>query len=404
MTRNTISESSVFEAVLMCLKQKGKSITDIENEHSRKYTGDKAQQVYRDEPVWHNKRDLVNFVIRYLEIDAVKYASRSISVKTARIISILRVNGTIQDWNAHKRFGLWKLSQHPSTIRDFIVIVGKRDEERFRQFKIQHHQDILQSIKDTLHASNIWALNSHKHYDLWSTIREGDRVFFASLNSEFSYYGTVYKTLQSRDIATKLWGISPRVLLHDCLILFSSTEDISKPFHETCRNTGIKTPVTSDGVYLSKNKILGIVLTHSENTTGIIIEYDNKDGPSTRKSEVVTRFIRDTKKVRQLKKKYGNKCQVCGYAIQITNKAKYSEVHHIHPLKDGGDDNFTNMLVLCPTHHVEFDYKIIGIDADRKTIIDRGEKRIRKLTMYKEHKIAMKNIKFHMAGMNKNEF
>ena len=47
MTHNTISEPLVREAVIICLKQKGKLITDIENKRSRKYDGDKAQQKYR---------------------------------------------------------------------------------------------------------------------------------------------------------------------------------------------------------------------------------------------------------------------------------------------------------------------------------------------------------------------
>lgn len=402
MARNTIPESLMLESVLAYLRQKGKPIDAIEKERGRKYDGDKAQQVYRHEPLWHNKRDLDKFVIRRLGINTAKYASRTIYVRTAKIISTLRTDGTIQDWNAQKRFGLWRLSALDMS-QDFIIVVGKRDEERFRQFRIRQHQDKLRSIKDTRHSYNIWSLNSHRHHALWSKIRGGDRVFFASLGSEFSHYGTVYKTLQNRDIATKLWGDSPRMRLHDCLILFSSTEDASKPFHETCRNAGVKMPVTSDGIYLSKNKLSNVTAAYSK-PSGTVTEYDSDDGPAAKRHEVVTRFIRDTKKVRQLKKKYDDSCQICGYAIRISAMSKYSEVHHLHPLKDGGDDNFANMLVLCPTHHVEFDYKTIGIDMDRKTIIDGQGKQIGKLTMNEDHKIAMKNIKFHLAEMGKNEF
>ena len=402
MARNTIPESLMLESVLTYLKQKGKPIDTIEKERNRKYDGDKAQQVYRHEPLWHNKRDLDKFVMRHLGINTTKYASRTIYVRTTKIISTLRTDGIIQDWNAQKRFGLWRLSAF-DMLQDFIVVVGKRDEERFRQFRMRQYQDRLRSIKDTRHAYNIWSLNSHRHHTLWSKIREGDRVFFASLGSEFSHYGTVYKTLQNRDIATKLWGNSPRMRLHDCLILFSSTEDVSKSFHETCRNAGIKMPITQDGVYLSKNKVLDATPVHSK-ATGTVIEYDNDDGPAAKRYEVVTRFIRDTKKVRQLKEKYDNRCQICGYTISISAISKYSEVHHLHPLKDGGDDNFANKLVLCPTHHVEFDYKTIGIGTDRKTIINSNGKQIGVLTMQKDHKIAMKHIRFHLAEMSKNEF
>lgn len=286
--------------------------------------------------------------------------------------------------------------------RDFIVIVAPKDKERFLQFKTRYHQSMLRSIPDIQNASNIWAINSHTHYDLWASIREGDRIFFAMLGSDFSYYGTVHKTLRDRTIAATLWGNTPRILLHDCLVLFTSTKETSLPFNDACKNAGITTPVTFDGIYAAKNKILNVTTIPKESPSGIIIK-DDHDGPAVQKSEAVTRFIRDTNKVRQLKKKYDDKCQVCGYVIPITNKIRYSEVHHIHPLKDGGDDDFDNMLVLCPTHHVEFDYKIIGIDADLETIVDRYKVPIGKLRMSSEHKLDMKNIKFHMERMSKNE-
>lgn len=101
---------------------------------------------------------------------------------------------------------------------------------------------------------------------------------------------------------------------------------------------------------------------------------------------------------------YHDECQLCGYTITTSPKSRYSEVHHLHPLKDGGDDDFANMLVLCPTHHVEFDYRIIGIDKDRRTIVDRMGKPVGNLTMSRNHKLAMKNIKFHMSKMSENEF
>ena len=62
------------------------------------------------------------------------------------------------------------------------------------------------------------------------------------------------------------------------------------------------------------------------------------------------------------------------------------------------------MLVLCPTHHVEFDYKIIGICVDGKTEIDRNERCVGELTMHEPHKIALKNIKFHLLAMCDYEF
>lgn len=43
-----------------------------------------------------------------------------------------------------------------------------------------------------------------------------------------------------------------------------------------------------------------------------------------------------------------NKCAVCGY-----NNIKVLEVHHID--SDRNNNTLANLLILCPTHHKEFD-------------------------------------------------
>lgn len=127
--------------------------------------------------------------------------------------------------------------------------------------------------------------------------------------------------------------------------------------------------------------------------------WDGKAHIPAKKSEVVTRLIRDTSAVRQLKKAYRDKCQVCGSIIHLADKSRYSEVHHIRPLGRGGNDNLANMLVLCPNHHVMFDYGAIWISTDGRTVVGTAGP-IERLTMHKKHKIAMKNILFHMNQAN----
>jgi len=94
---------------------------------------------------------------------------------------------------------------------------------------------------------------------------------------------------------------------------------------------------------------------------------------------------------------YQNKCQVCNYQIKKPNDEYYSEVHHVWPLgakPNSGDDDFNNMLVLCPTHHAEFDYKIIRISQDGKHIINRNSEKIFSIHYESEHNIAQKNIEY----------
>lgn len=123
-----------------------------------------------------------------------------------------------------------------------------------------------------------------------------------------------------------------------------------------------------------------------------------KNGPPPWATEVVMRAVRDTSKVRTLKDLYKNECQVCGYTIQVTADRRYSEVHHLLPLGSGGDDDYANMLVLCPTHHVEFDCAVLGVSNDGRSVVDRdGSKRA--LTLSREHSLDAESIRLHLERM-----
>jgi predicted RNA-binding Zn-ribbon protein involved in translation (DUF1610 family) len=65
---------------------------------------------------------------------------------------------------------------------------------------------------------------------------------------------------------------------------------------------------------------------------------------------------------RDLKQKFG-RCQVCNYNVHV-------ELCHIKPIKDFDEESTleeingeTNLLVLCPNHHWEFDAGIISLDS-----------------------------------------
>ena len=281
-------------------------------------------------------------------------------------------------------------------MADYILIIGEKDQERFRRFRTGYDQNIIKSIDQFSDSHNIWALGPSINPDIWSSIQKNDRIFFAENRMPFRHYGIVHKKITDQQAAIKIWGDSPRMREHKHLVLFSNVYDIDMNFHKLCHDGGISPSNMSTNLYILKNKIIPSDNSKKE-IVGIIMVSD--DGAPDKKDEVVTRFIRDTKKVKQLKELYQNKCQICDYAIQISPESRYSEVHHIHPLKDGGDDDFDNMLVLCPTHHIEFDYKVIGIHNDGKTIINKHKKFIGTLLMKRGHNLHTENITFHLAGM-----
>ena len=405
------------------LNQKGITIGSID--HITNIEGDPENHEFRDMPIWHTKQDVEHAVVRQLGLnersDTGSSNVRQIYTAVASAILEIRQSGDLRDWNSRMQTGVWRLERLPSGdmessgsgASDFVVIVGKKDEERFRIFAIGEDRARIKNIETLRGAERVWALLSKRTPDAtWSRVRRGDQVFFARYGMPFSHLGTVAGTLADRSLAIRLWGDAPKVRQLDRLVLFSSVQEISKQFSETCRLAGVRpnpytaiyvaknrisTPVESDR-HLLDSKLAGVVILKGETEDIVELEADTA-GPPNRVTEAVTRFLRDTEKVRQLKSKYRGKCQICGYVLRREDDYTYSEVHHLHPLKDAGDDNFENMLNLCAKHHVEFDYLVIGISEDHKTIVGRRGDRVGTITFSLDHKLAHKNVLFHLRRM-----
>jgi len=85
---------------------------------------------------------------------------------------------------------------------------------------------------------------------------------------------------------------------------------------------------------------------------------------------LINKIKRDSKIVKELKAEYNNVCQICGEPIIKIKNLSYSEACHIHPRFQNGSDTKSNLLILCPNHHVLFDIGVITINPeDCKTLI-----------------------------------
>jgi len=116
----------------------------------------------------------------------------------------------------------------------------------------------------------------------------------------------------------------------------------------------------------------------------------------------ILRVIRDTKLTTELKQKYDYRCQICGERITIIEGKKikyYCEAHHLKPLAQihDGPDIKENIIILCPNHHVEFDFGVIAIDPnDSQTIIHKDkENQYNGRKIETRHKIATEYLKYH---------
>ena len=120
-----IPRKMFLKAVASILLEQGKTIPMIESVRSRTYPGDSSQERYHDSPVWHNKRDLDRVVVKWFNLDydsllGPKRRSSDFSRHLSNIISTLRRNGVIKDWNENRHFGIWRVVDS-ETLSEYVA-------------------------------------------------------------------------------------------------------------------------------------------------------------------------------------------------------------------------------------------------------------------------------------------
>jgi hypothetical protein len=87
------------------------------------------------------------------------------------------------------------------------------------------------------------------------------------------------------------------------------------------------------------------------------------DEPPGRVKSVTYRILRNTQMSSQVKALHRHECQICGETIELSDGRRYAEAHHIRPLGSGhdGPDAASNIICVCPNHHVQLDYGAIPL-------------------------------------------
>lgn len=90
-------------------------------------------------------------------------------------------------------------------------------------------------------------------------------------------------------------------------------------------------------------------------------------GTAERAPTTTQRIIRDTEVARTVKARHDHQCQVCDERLE-TPAGPYAEAAHIRPLgkPHNGPDESSNVICLCPNHHVLFDRGAIWIDKNHR--------------------------------------
>ena len=258
---------------------------------------------------------------------------------------------------------------------------------------------------------HVWNFsNSEKNIRVWENINKKDWVLFY-YNSRYSYAGQILKKKKSNTESKKIFG--KEATNKNLIIYCDKIYEIKKGVQKTNLNMGVRAaiPQIHKIKLIQAKKNAGKEIIEKCETIENYLEIKSIElrskkieeiTPSSmkkepRKIEMTTlRRVRDTAKSKKLKKIYENKCQICNYSFPQYVISGYSEVHHVWPMSDEGGDDFDNMLVLCPNHHTEFDYKIIQFNKLNNNIIeDLKGRKIGIISFKKGHCLDDGNILFH---------
>ena len=272
----------------------------------------------------------------------------------------------------------------------FFILIDKNNEEKFRKFKLEKFNDNTKEILNNNSAKFVWGLHKGKvKSSLWSKLQKNDTIYFSTLQENFKISATLTKKIKNLKFGKLFY---PNDLDASSIHYFLFFDDIQKTnlsFNELIHNSITRLSVPVPGIYELKKEYYQTKIKKSKPKKFIY----PTNGPAKKNKSEVWRFLRDPKPVRELKTLYRDKCQVCDQTFEIGNDKFYSEVHHYRPLEAHGDDDKSNMIVVCPNHHTQFDYKIIAIDRDGASIIDNaGKKTLEQITFHKSHNLDKKNI------------
>jgi len=296
----------------------------------------------------------------------------------------------------------------------FLTSVEQDKKELFKNkfiFGI-HEKLILTKItsKSNIKSIHVWGfLPSEKNLRIWQNLNINDWILFY-FDGRYSFAGKISQKEKSKQLATTIFGKTNQT--RNLIILSDRIFTIKKGFQKTNLEMGLETSILEmhkinmiQTKEASVKKIIekfGSIESYLEIQPSNISHKDILDIiPSSMKKEpkrvksITLRRVRDTKKSIELKKIYDNKCQICNYSFPNYIESGYSEVHHVWPMADNGDDDFDNMLVLCPNHHAEFDYGVMQFSQNVQKIEDVKGKITGKISFKKGHSLDKKNIEFH---------
>jgi len=115
-----------------------------------------------------------------------------------------------------------------------------------------------------------------------------------------------------------------------------------------------------------------------------------------RQSITTQRVVRNSAIAQYIKSLHDHRCQVCGIRLE-TGGGPYSEAAHIRPLGQphNGPDIVSNVLCLCPNHHVLFDLGGIVITESFTVVEVQHSQIVGDLRLHPQHLLDTNALAYH---------
>lgn len=279
----------------------------------------------------------------------------------------------------------------------FFISIEERDSEKFRIFKTGKFNKATKEILEKNDGTYVWGIHKGKIVNsIWEKIRKNDELYLTIQEENFRIFGAISKKVKNSNFGELIYpgDVDKKQITN--FLFFKKLEICSISYNELKDNS--KSPLihVKRGIHEIKKEYFSKKMEKVKPKK--FNSKEKKIGKSKRSLSEVWRYVRNQNKVKKLKNLYDNKCQIveCGFTFEHRANGKnefYSEVHHYNPLKKQSDDDYENMIVLCPNHHAEFDYSVKFIHPDRVTIIDQqGNDTGETIKFHKGHELDIKNI------------